>query len=116
MMSEYIARNLYSSQGTINYSTQLHLVGHFRKLYHDARNHECQDRQWKYNVILKGVRATIVAVKRVLSITYYEFMFAASVNQHANAHVPYFHPWSAPLCNIFPHYLIKRHDFRRKFY
>ena len=31
-MSEYIARNLYSSQGIINYPTQLHLVGHFRKL------------------------------------------------------------------------------------
>jgi hypothetical protein len=27
-MSENIARNMYSSQGTINYPTQLHLVGH----------------------------------------------------------------------------------------
>ena len=31
MMSENIARNMYSSQGTINYHTQLHHVGHFRK-------------------------------------------------------------------------------------
>ena len=27
--------NMQSSQGIINYSTQLHLVGHFRILYHD---------------------------------------------------------------------------------
>ena len=31
MMSENIARNMQSSQGTINYPTQLHLVGHFCK-------------------------------------------------------------------------------------
>jgi hypothetical protein len=31
MMSENIARNMYRSQGTINYPTQLHLVGHFHK-------------------------------------------------------------------------------------
>jgi hypothetical protein len=28
-MSKIIARNMYSSQGTINYPTQLHFVGHF---------------------------------------------------------------------------------------
>jgi len=42
MMSENIPRNMLSSQGIINYSTQLHLVGHFRVLYYDARNHEYQ--------------------------------------------------------------------------
>jgi hypothetical protein len=43
MMSENIARNMCSSQGTINYPKQLHLFGNFcKKLYHDARNHECQ--------------------------------------------------------------------------
>ena len=42
MMSENIARNMYSSQGTINYPTQLHLVCHFRILCHDARKHEYQ--------------------------------------------------------------------------
>jgi hypothetical protein len=31
MMSENIARNMYSSQGIINYPTQLYLIGHFRK-------------------------------------------------------------------------------------
>jgi len=35
MISENIARNMYSSQGIINYPTQLHLVGHFRILFHD---------------------------------------------------------------------------------
>jgi hypothetical protein len=41
-MSENIARNMYSSQGKENYPTQLHLVGHFRKLHQDARNHVYQ--------------------------------------------------------------------------
>jgi hypothetical protein len=42
MMSENIARNIYSSQEIINYPTQLHLVGRFRVLYHDARKHGYQ--------------------------------------------------------------------------
>jgi hypothetical protein len=47
MMSENIARNIYSSQGIINFPTQLHRVGHFRILYHDARKHEYQSsRSW----------------------------------------------------------------------
>jgi hypothetical protein len=33
MMSENIARNMYSNQETINYPTLLHHVGHFRILY-----------------------------------------------------------------------------------
>ena len=49
MMSENIARNMYSSQGIINYPTQSHLVGHFRILYHDARKHE-------YEVYAKRLR------------------------------------------------------------
>jgi hypothetical protein len=32
MISENIARNMYSSQGIINYPTQLHLAGHFHIL------------------------------------------------------------------------------------
>ena len=42
MMRENIARNMQSSQGIINYPTQLHLVGHFRILHHDAREHKQQ--------------------------------------------------------------------------
>ena len=54
MMSENIARNMYSNQGTINYPTQFHLVGHFRKLYHDARNDEC-----RANGVSAGVSAGV---------------------------------------------------------
>jgi hypothetical protein len=42
MKSENIARNMYSSQGIINYPTQLHLVCHSRILCHDARKHKYQ--------------------------------------------------------------------------
>ena len=42
MMGENIARNMYSSQGIINYPTQLNLGGHFRIFCHDARKHEYQ--------------------------------------------------------------------------
>jgi hypothetical protein len=42
MMSENIAQNMYSSQGIINYPTQLHLVGHFCILNHDGWKHEYQ--------------------------------------------------------------------------
>jgi len=41
-MSKNIAQNMYSSQGIINYPTQLHLVGHFCILYHDAWKYEYQ--------------------------------------------------------------------------
>jgi len=33
IMSENVARNMYSSQGIINFPTELHLVGHFRLLF-----------------------------------------------------------------------------------
>jgi len=42
MMSKNIPRNMKDSQGTINYLTQLHLVGYLRKLYNDARNNKHQ--------------------------------------------------------------------------
>jgi hypothetical protein len=48
MMSKNIAQNKKSSQGLINYPTQLHLVGYFRTLYHDARKHEFQEIQILY--------------------------------------------------------------------
>ena len=42
MMRENIARNMQGGQGIINYPTPLHLVGHFRIIYLDARNHKYQ--------------------------------------------------------------------------
>jgi hypothetical protein len=44
-MSENIAQNMYSSHGIINYPIQLHLVGHFCIMYHDARQHEYQGKK-----------------------------------------------------------------------
>jgi hypothetical protein len=43
MMSENIDRNMLSSQGILNYPTQLQLVGHFRILYHNTREHNYQE-------------------------------------------------------------------------
>jgi len=37
---------MQNSQGIINYPTQLHLVGHFRILYHDARKHNIKFIFW----------------------------------------------------------------------
>jgi hypothetical protein len=42
MMRKNIARNMQSSQGTINYPTLLLLVGHFSILYLDASNRKYQ--------------------------------------------------------------------------
>jgi len=36
MMSENVAGNMKSRQRIINYPAQLHLIGHFHMLYHDA--------------------------------------------------------------------------------
>jgi hypothetical protein len=55
MMSGNIARNMYSSQGKINYPTQLRLVGYFRILRHDARKEAFQQNLRKCsNVKLYG--------------------------------------------------------------
>jgi hypothetical protein len=45
MMSENIAQNMQSSQGTINYPTQLHLVNHFHKIIW------CLLATWNYNLM-----------------------------------------------------------------
>jgi hypothetical protein len=34
------------------------------------------------------------------------WVFVAYIYPAYNAHAPYCHLWPAPLCNIFPHYLI----------
>jgi len=46
VMSENIARYMYSSQGTINYTVHLHLVGYFCKYYLDALKHERHDLEY----------------------------------------------------------------------
>ena len=41
------------------------------------------NRHCTYNVSLSGVRVTILAVEKVVSVTYYECVFIALVIQHA---------------------------------
>ena len=53
MMRKYIARNMQSSQETINYPTQLHLVGYLRELYHNTRNFEYQVQRKAINTFRK---------------------------------------------------------------
>jgi len=50
MMSENIARNVYSSQETIHYSTQLQLVGHFSKniRYFVIKEHHCHPQNTQF--------------------------------------------------------------------
>ena len=58
-----------------------------------------------YNVTLKCVHATIVAVEKQISITYFECIYSIRYPSR-NAHVPYCHLWPVKLYNIFPHYII----------
>ena len=56
-----------------------------------------------YNVTLKLVLVTIVAVGEKILHT----VSVCCLGYPAyNVHAPYCHLWSAPLYNIFPHYLV----------
>jgi hypothetical protein len=73
-----------------------------------------QEKQCRYNVTLRRVRATIVAVVKQwvlhdLSVCVCSLMYTA-----CNAHAPYRHLGLAPLYNIFPHYLINGKIFGGK--
>jgi len=54
-----------------------------KKLYYDARPTKYQDRQCTYNVTLRRVRPTVVAMEKQLSNTYCECAFVALGIQHA---------------------------------
>ena len=73
-----------------------------------------QDRQCTYNVTLRGVRATIVAVEKKWVLHNLSVCICSLRYPACNAHAPYCHLWSGPLCNIFPHYLINSTIFERK--
>ena len=61
------------------------------------------------DVILKGVRATILTV----SITYSECVSVAVVTQVCKAHAPHIMMMCGPSgCKVFFHLSHKRHDFR----
>ena len=50
MMSNNIARNMYSTQGTINYPTQLRLVCHFRNyMYNNYMYNNYMYNNYMYN-------------------------------------------------------------------
>ena len=72
-----------------------------------------QDRQRTYNVQLRRVRVTFVAVEKQwvshnLSVCIYSLRYPA-----CNAHAPYCHLWPARLYNIFPLYLINSTIFEK---
>jgi hypothetical protein len=69
-----------------------------------------QNRQFKYNVILRRVCATIVAVKKQWVLHNLSVSVALGI-QHA---MRMRHVVPAPLYNIFPTLPHKRHDFRKK--
>jgi hypothetical protein len=72
-------------------------------------------RRTAYIVTLRRVRVTIVAVE--INEYYILWVCVFSLRYPVrNAHVPYCYLWPAPLYNIFPRYLKKGHDFRKKSY
>ena len=71
-----------------------------------------QDRHCTYNVTLRRVRATIIAVE---NNKYYIFPVCVCNLRYpaCNAHAPYCHLWPARVYNILPHYLIKGKLFEK---
>jgi hypothetical protein len=65
-----------------------------------------------YSVTLRGVGLTVVAVQ---SNMYYIFWVCVCSLSYPTRNVlaPYRHLWPVWLYRIFPHYVIKKHDFRK---
>ena len=68
-----------------------------------------QDRQCTYNVTLRRLRVTTVAVEKN---KYYIFCVFVCILRYpaCNAHAPYRHQWPVRLCSIFSTLSHKRHD------
>ena len=64
-----------------------------------------QSRQCTYNVTLRRVRATIVAVENSKYYIFWECVCSLRYPV-TNEHAPYCHLWPVRLYNIFPRYLI----------
>jgi len=73
-----------------------------------------QDRQCTYNVTLRSVRATIVAVEKQWVLHNLGVCICSLRYPLCNAHAPNCHLWPASLYNIFPHFLINGTIFERK--
>jgi len=83
-----------------------------RSLRTFCREQNIKDRQCTYNVILRRVLATTVALEKqcvLHNLCVFSLWYPA-----CKAHAPYYHLWTAPLYNIFPHYLINRTILRGK--
>jgi len=65
-----------------------------------------RERQLTYNVTSRRVRATIVAVEKQWVLHNLSACICSLRYPACNAHEPFCHLWPAPLCNIFPRYLI----------
>jgi len=65
-----------------------------------------QDRQCTYNVTLRRVRATIVAVEKQRVLLNLNACICSGGCLACNARAPYCHIWPALLYSIFPHYVI----------
>ena len=65
-----------------------------------------QDRKCRYNVTLRRVHATIVAVEKQWVLHNLSVCICNLKHPANNAHAPYSQLWSAPLYSIFPHFLI----------
>jgi len=58
-----------------------------------------------YNVTLRGVRVTIVAVEMQLALHTLSVCVCSLTCPACNAREPYCHLWPVRLYNIFPHYI-----------
>jgi hypothetical protein len=70
-----------------------------------------EDGQCTYNVTLRSVRVTIVAVRKhivlnILSVCLYTALTCSACKSHLFCAVLYCHIWPVRLYPIFPHYLI----------
>ena len=72
-----------------------------------------QEGQSTYNITLRHVRATIVAVEKQRILHNLCVCFSLRYPT-CNGYTPYCHLWYARVCNIFPHYLTKGTIFAKK--
>ena len=77
-----------------------------------------QDRQWTYNVILRHIHKTTVAVEKqqvlnTLSICLYTCLSYPPRKPHLFCAKLYCHLWPVWLNHIFPHYLMNRTIFQK---
>ena len=83
-----------------------YVIGTGRISTASIRNQHKQDRQCMYNVTLRCVRATTVALEKQWVLYNLSVCICSLRYPACKAQGTYYHMWPAPLYNIFPHYLI----------